>query len=37
MNPKLLEVKNLTTKEIAGRSEATEEMLTEHDDLPGGR
>ena len=37
MNPKLVEVKNLMEKEIARGSEATEEMLTEHDDLSGGR
>ena len=37
MDSQPVEIKNLVKKEIVRGSEATEEMLTGHDDLPGGR
>ena len=37
MDSQLVEIKNLAKEEIARRSETVEEVLTEHDDLPGGR
>ena len=35
MDSKLVEIKDLTEKEIAGGSEAAEEMLAEDNNLPG--
>ena len=37
MDSKLVEIKELTEKEVAGRSEAAEKMLTEDDFFPGCR
>ena len=37
MDSKLVEIKDLTEKEIVGGRESAEEMLTEDDDLASGR
>ena len=37
MDSEFVEIKDLAEEEIAGGSEAAEEMFTENDDLPGGR
>ena len=37
MDSEFVEIKDLAEEEIAGGSEAAEEMFTKNDDLPGGR